>query len=91
MTSRSIVRSFIEKFSHDLAAHNCGPHFLVANGFWLEVKDVVTENDHVTEFAGHNQTCRKQALLKRTCSPVGECGRPSAAAILYQSTLVLAG
>jgi hypothetical protein len=29
-------------------------HFHVANGFRLEVKDVVTENDHVSEFARRN-------------------------------------
>ena len=35
---------------------------------------MVIKNDHVSEFARRNRTCRKQALLKRTCSPVGECG-----------------
>ena len=31
--------------------------------------------DYVREFARHNRTCRKRALLKRTCSPTGEGGR----------------
>jgi hypothetical protein len=38
----------------DLASHDRGFHFHIANSFRFDVKDVVTQDDHVREFAGRN-------------------------------------
>jgi hypothetical protein len=51
-----------KQFSHyglsssvrDPATHNRGFHFHIPNGFRLEVKDVVTQDYHVSQFARCN-------------------------------------